>query len=132
MSSLSEKLNFIEKTKKEWDSGKNTFSKNGELFLLVYANNKLVGCGGINVDPYTDNRNVGRIRHLHVLPEYRRNGIARKIIDMIIKASKNKFSYLRLRSNSVFKESNEFYLSCGFQAIDDEFATHRFDLSKVN
>ncbi len=69
------------------------------------------------------------MRHLYVLPRYRRKGIAKRLIGKIIDKSKESFSVLRLRANSLDLGSHEFYLACGFIATQgDEFETHRVDL----
>jgi len=127
--SKEEGYRFVDKTKQEWHSGKNSFSKNGEAFFLVYDGEVLVGCGGVNIDPYTDNAKIGRVRHLYVLPAYRRKGIARSLVNEIINKSRHSFSVLRLRANSLNIGSYDFYLSCGFQETKgNEFETHRMAL----
>ena len=60
--SVEEGHNFVSNTKKEWLSGKNSFSQNSECFFLAYDDDTLIGCGGVNIDPYTVDKTIGRVR----------------------------------------------------------------------
>lgn len=116
---------FVDKTLVDWNSGKNRFSKNGECFLLAYENSRLIGCCGVNVDPYLKEETVGRLRHLYVDPNYRRIGIGGKLVAECLKAAKPHFSAIRLRANSINLDSHEFYRNVGFsESTKDCFETH--------
>ncbi len=62
---------FVSRLANEAKSGKNNFNKTGEWSLGVYLEEVWVGCGGINVDPFTD-QDVGRLQHVYVLNAYRK------------------------------------------------------------
>ena len=66
---------FLLRLSDEWDSGANRFSKPGEAIFAAWAAGTLIGVCGLNVDPYTGDRRVGRVRHLYVLAGFRRLGV---------------------------------------------------------
>ena len=70
-----EGYNFVGRTIDEWKSGINSFSKTGEFLYGVISNNKCIAIGGLNIDPYQNYENVGRIRHLYVAKAYINQGI---------------------------------------------------------
>ncbi len=120
--SLSEGFNFLKKMEINWNEGKNTFNREGEVFFGVFDNDVLIGCGGLNIDPYIENNRIGRVRHLYVHPEYRRKGIAKELMMKIEKHAQEGFSLLRLRTFN--PSALQFYKELGSGEIDDEYATH--------
>ena len=63
---------FIRKMKVDWDAGKNRFQLENEvLFGLFDSQDRMLGVGGVNVDPYANDPSIGRVRHVYVLQEYR-------------------------------------------------------------
>ena len=122
---------FVKRTQEEWVSGKNTFSQPGEVFYLAYRAGKIVGCCGINIDPYTTNSQVGRIRHLYVLPSYRRMGIARSLVQKCLTGSSSYFGLIRLRANRRSIDSFKFYEALGFNPTShDKYETHRIQVGE--
>lgn len=120
---------FVRNTWIEWKTGKNTFSLKGESFFLVYDEDRPVACCGLNRDPYIDEDDVGRLRHLYVDPAYRRRGIATELAEMIINSARPHFKIVRLRANSQDLGSHDFYDVYGFsQSTGDKFETHRIEL----
>lgn len=111
--SKNEGLNFVANTVYEWNSGDNNFSKNGEAFYGVFDNDECVGIGGINIDPYDSNSKLGRIRHLYVAVNYRKQGIGRLILNEIIKNAKLYFQEIRLYTDNII--ASKFYESIGFE-----------------
>jgi N-acetylglutamate synthase-like GNAT family acetyltransferase len=77
---------------------------------------------GLNVDPYVDDSTVGRLRHLYVHPDHRRRGVAAALVDRCLVDAGETFARVRLRTSSPVADA--FYRSIGFEAIDDEDATH--------
>ena len=84
----------------------------------------LAAIGGLNQDPYLQSPGIGRVRHLYVDPEYRRRGYARSLTQAIKAAGKAQFRVLRLRTRN--PEAVRFYESLGFEAVEEESATHRW------
>lgn len=52
--SVIEGHSFVRRTKDDWFSRKNMFDRTGEVFFLAYDEMNLIGCCGLNVDPYMD------------------------------------------------------------------------------
>lgn len=112
---------FVDRLIDEAQSGENTFDRKGECFCGAYTGDTLVGCSGINFDPYTDQK-VGRLRHVYVLQRYRRNGIASELVDYLLKRSQSAFNLVRLRTSD--QNADKFYEALGFGRTNEENATH--------
>lgn len=121
-SAESENFKALSKMKKSWESAENRFDRKGERIIAYYSDNNLVAVCGRNIDPYTENDKVGRIRHLYVLPGYRRKGIAKLLVEELIKDANAFFTTLRLRTKD--EGASKFYLSLGFEKSDKDFETH--------
>jgi GNAT superfamily N-acetyltransferase len=118
---------FVEQLIAEWESGDNRFDKDGEALFIAREDKKVVGICGINIDPYLNNPQVGRVRHLYVIAEERRKGIGRELVQRVIEEARKHFSYLRLRA--VNEDSYRFYSALGFSSVyGDNNCTHVFDL----
>ena len=112
---------FVSRSIAEAKSGANWFDQPGECFLGAFINGQLIGCGGLNNDPYTD-QIVGRLRHIYVLNNFRRKGVARQIVQRLLDGSKGRFDVVRLRTPN--STADRFYEALGFQRTSDEHATH--------
>lgn len=73
--SLDEGYDFIQKLIYEYETGVNRFDGPGAALLGVYLDDHLIAVGGIQPDPYLKILTVGRVRHVYVLPSYRRYGV---------------------------------------------------------
>jgi GNAT superfamily N-acetyltransferase len=125
--SLAEGHNLVRRLVDDWDDGSNRFDRPGELALQARLGDKLVGVGGLNRDPYLDDPVVGRIRHLYVSPDARRQGVGRSLVLGLIDAARPTFRRLRLRTSQ--PEASLLYLALGFEATGDELdASHVFRL----
>jgi ribosomal protein S18 acetylase RimI-like enzyme len=100
----------------EWKTG-NTFSKKGEKFWAFVIEGEPIAMGGINVDPFIDDEGVGRVRHIYVANKYRRQGLAKEMLHLIIDRAKEYFKTLRLSTrNSI---AGEMYKSFGFEFVGE-------------
>jgi GNAT superfamily N-acetyltransferase len=117
-------FNFLEKMNLEWRSGKNRFNKSGEIALAAFKDGKLIGIGGVNMDPYLNDAGIGRIRHLYVLKEFRRLGVGKALIEKLVEHSRTSFHMIRLRTDT--KEAALFYERVGFVPTQNDSATHVF------
>ena len=117
---------FIQKTINEWESGANTFSKTGEKLWALVIDNEFVGLGGLNQDPYTNDKNVGRVRHVYVAKKYRGQGLSKVIMNLIIEQAKKHFTLLRLSTHNPIAAS--LYESLGFKKVDGYKVTHQMSL----
>lgn len=111
-----------------WAQGRNRFSGRNEMLVGAWRDDKLVGICGLNLDPYIEGRQEGRVRHLYVSANYRHAGVGRVLVWAVIDKARKHFPSLNLRApDSAFA----FYEALGFERIEDEqFATHRMRLAK--
>ena len=126
--SRAEGFAFLEKLANEYSSGVNRFQKRGETLLGAFEGQKLIAICGLNQDPYHLNQNdIGRVRHLYVLPACRRQGIGRALVQKIIAKAKRYFTLLTLRTPD--PDAYLFYAALGFQTKPKvENATHHLRL----
>ena len=78
---------FVDRLVAEYESGANRFDKAGEALYGVYNEGWLIAVGGLNRDFYLPGQTVGRLRHLYVLEDWRRQGVGRLLVEQIIAAA---------------------------------------------
>ena len=69
-SSSREGHTFLKRMKAQYISGDNRFDNNGEGVYAYLRESQLIAICGLNKDPYLEDQNLGRLRHLYVLPNY--------------------------------------------------------------
>ena len=124
---LAEGHSFVERALDEWESGANRFDRPGEAFYLAQVGDRVVGMCGLNIDPYLTDPRVGRIRHLYVLPGFRRNRIGRRLVEACLDQAAIRFDRVRLRTFN--PQAAGFYSVVGFDEVSDESATHSIKLT---
>ena len=113
-----------------WASGRNKFLKRGEALYGAWHGRDLAGVCGLNIDPYVEGREQGRVRHLFVSAPHRRNGLGRMLVETVIDRARQYFSVLNTRAPP---EAFGFYERLGFQRVaGEEFVTHRLVFGKGN
>ncbi|HKJ63752.1 MAG TPA: GNAT family N-acetyltransferase [Hyphomicrobiales bacterium] len=117
----SEGYRFVDRLLDEWQSSSNCFDDEGEAFIGVFASETLMAIGGLNRDPYS-NEHVARIRHVYVLPEYRRKGVGRKLAAALLLIAKNHYPRVRLRASD--GAAADFYEALGFARTSEADSTH--------
>jgi GNAT superfamily N-acetyltransferase len=110
--SLSEGYDFVQKLWDEYQSGANRYDKDGAVLLGGYLEDGLWAIGGLHRDPYLNQPDIGRIRHVYVLPSARRMGIGRQLVTALIEHSRAHFRILTLRTPTAHGDA--FYRSLGF------------------
>jgi ribosomal protein S18 acetylase RimI-like enzyme len=118
----SEGFNFVQRTIDEWRGSSNKFSKKGEIMYGIFVSDLCVGIGGLNIDPYLHDPNIGRIRHLYISRKHRREGLASLLLNKLIKSAVCNFESLRLSTNNPIASS--FYESRGFKSSKGLKVTH--------
>jgi predicted kinase/GNAT superfamily N-acetyltransferase len=96
------------------------------FFLGAFDAGRLVAIGGVTPDPYIDDAQIGRLRHLYVERAYRRRGVGRQLVRALEERSRPTYSGLRLRT----REAANFYAALGYLAVSDASATHTRDLTQ--
>ena len=80
----------------------NSFTSKKDYYI-VYENNKIVGITGLYVDEFTQEKGVVWLGWFGVMPEYRRKGLGKKILELTIEMAKKKgFDTLRLYTLSTY------------------------------
>ena len=120
-------LRFVRRLTDEWVSGANRFDQPGEGLFAAMVDGHVVGLCGLNVDPYTAEGRVGRVRHLYVMEASRRHGIGRRLVAEVIAAARDSFDRLRLRTAN--PEAARLFEGLGFAPCAGEAdCTHALDL----
>jgi GNAT superfamily N-acetyltransferase len=120
-------LNFVDRLVAEYASGANRFDQPGEALFGVYEGRSLIAVGGLNRDPYLQDGCTGRVRHVYVLADRRRQGAGRCLVQRIIE--KAKLHYRRLTLRTLNPEADPFYRALGFQTEPPvPNATHHLEL----
>jgi GNAT superfamily N-acetyltransferase len=112
----------------DWIAGTNRFDRPGEALFGVSMAGRLVGVCGLNVDPYTADPRVGRVRHLYVLTTCRGHGVGRQLVARVVEVATDRFDSLRLRTNN--PAAARLYEAAGFRTCAEGECTHVLDLSR--
>jgi N-acetylglutamate synthase-like GNAT family acetyltransferase len=128
--SLSQGFRFVERLIREYRSGLNCFNQPGEVLATASVQGTVVGIGGLNRDPYFNDPNIGRLRHLYVESIWRRHGIGCLLVTYLINEANQHYQLLTLRTDT--PAADEFYQKLGFKTQPSwEHTTHHLQLSKV-
>nr|WP_318280836.1 GNAT family N-acetyltransferase [Paenibacillus bovis] len=93
---------------------------------------EVIGIGGLNIDPYLNLSDVGRVRHLYVLRKNRGTGAGKKLLNAIIDEARENFRTIRLSSTDNPAAVN-LYIVCGFSKVEGIYkASHILELSKAD
>jgi GNAT superfamily N-acetyltransferase len=110
--SKSEGYKFVQKLYDEYFDGTNRFNQNGESLFLAKSKDEILGIGGLNIDPYLNDTNIGRVRHLYLLPEWRCKGIGKELLITIIEESRTHFESITLYTDNPI--ADKLYTNFGF------------------
>ncbi|MEQ2528430.1 GNAT family N-acetyltransferase [Bacillaceae bacterium CLA-AA-H227] len=115
--SKEESFRFVERLVNDYKTGSNTFNHFGEgLFGVFNEEGVLVAIGGLNKDPFSKERNIGRLRRFYVIKEYRRKGIGDLLVSKIIEEAKRYYKVLVLHTDT--EQADKFYTCIGFIKAD--------------
>lgn len=101
----------------------NCFKKDEHVAYLVYDKDIIAGCGGVSFyqvmptysNPYGTN---AYIMNMYTRPEYRRKGIARKTLDLLVQEAKKRA--IRKISLEATAMGRYVYIKYGFIEMKDE------------
>lgn len=126
--SIDEGYTFVRQLWDEYESGVNRFDTGGAALYDVHSGDTLAGIGGVHTDPYLKRADIGRIRHVYVLPAYRRSGVGRALMAALIDHARQRYSSLTLRTPTAHGDA--FYTAIGFSREPRfEQATHWMQLA---
>lgn len=106
----------------EYASGTNRFNREGECLLGAYDSGKIVGIGGVNVEPYEPESGAGRLRRFYVIKSFRRCGVGAALLRDLEMRSKPWFPVLQLFTPSA--DAGAFYEAMGFERCDRHKVSH--------
>jgi GNAT superfamily N-acetyltransferase len=112
--------NFVGRFANRWKSGDFLFDKPDEKLLAIKHDQQIIAFGGLCFDPYSDEPNAGRIRHLYVLDAWRGKGCGRVLVTELTQPP-HPFTKIRLRADET---AARFYEHLGWVKCNAENATH--------
>ncbi|MDA1526604.1 GNAT family N-acetyltransferase [Bacillus cereus] len=110
--SKEEGFKFLKKLINEYENELNTFNKSGECLYGIFQGEKLIGIGGLNADPYTENNKIGRLRRFYIAKDYRRIGLGKLLLNKLLSHAKKYFKVVVLHTDT--KQGDVFYTANGF------------------
>lgn len=121
---------FLERLVDEYKNGTNTFNRPGEALYGVFDKMSVsIAIGGLNIDPFSNQPKVGRLRRFYVSKNYRRMGLGSLMLETIILDAVNYYNIIVLHTDT--KEADKFYTAFGFSKnYTFPKATHSLNLLK--
>lgn len=119
---------FLERLVNDYKDGTNKFNRYGEFLYGVFTiEGSIVAIGGLNIDPFSNMEQIGRLRRFYVSKDYRRKGIGELLLDTIISDAKKHYKTLVLHTDT--EQADKFYTSYGFSK-ENRFpnSTHYLEL----
>ncbi|MGR5876884.1 GNAT family N-acetyltransferase [Bacillus pacificus] len=110
--SKEEGFNFLIKLISEYENKINTFNKTGECLYGIFQGEKLIGIGGLNEDPYTENNKISRLRRFYILKNYRRIGLGKLLLNQLLSYAERILKVVVLHTDT--KQGDAFYTANGF------------------
>lgn len=107
-------------------NGSNRFDKKGEGLFMAEHEGQIVGIGGRNIDPYTAEADIVRVRHLYVMPEWRYIGVGSRLLHQIVDVPERAFKKITVRTDN--PAARKFYEVQGFKYVGEGDVTHEMDL----
>lgn len=121
----------IDRMVERWRADLNRFDKAGELLLAARRGSEVVGVGGLSIDPYLSDPEIGRIRHVYVRKHARRIGVGQALLKKLLSAANGSFKTVRVRA-AARGGAPEFYDAVGFTRINAEDASHIWRCAAVD
>ncbi|CAI9007270.1 N-acetyltransferase [Pseudomonas chlororaphis] len=118
---VAEGFRFLTRLVADWKSGANRFDQPGECLLGAFRDGQLIAIGGLSYDPYAG-PGIGRLRRVYVARAARGQSVGKALVQRLLAHAAQRFRVVRLSTDT--PEGAAFYLRCGFQPIQDDFATH--------
>lgn len=124
----SEAFDSVQHLVTEFASGTNRFDRPGECLLGVFDSGKIVGIGGVNMDPYEPASGAGRLRRLYVVKRLRRHGIGAQLLRNLEERAKPWFPRMQLFAPS--QQAAAFYESMGYEHQNRYKVSHSKQLTE--
>ena len=119
---LQDGYKIVRRTIDQWKSGENQFKSYQEVLYGVKVAEEIVAIGGINIDPYLMDEDIGRLRHFYVHRVYRNKGIATTLLNKILEEKAAHYMVIRLTARN--EVAMQLYEDYGFKKVVEFKATH--------
>ncbi|WHY64744.1 GNAT family N-acetyltransferase [Neobacillus sp. SuZ13] len=130
LESKEEGFRFIVRLVNDYKNGTNTFNKRGEgLYGVFNEDDDLIAIGGINIDPYSNDPQIGRLRRFYVSKAYRRKGVGRFLVNKILFDARRTFEEIVLHTDT--ETGALFYTSLGFKKSSGDPNTSHYLKLKI-
>jgi len=118
---------FLRRLKEDWLNKANRFDKEGEGLFLLWKADELIGIGGINRDPYCQNKKIGRLRRFYIKADQRSQGLGALLLKYIIAEKGKAFQEIQLYTDT--ESAARFYEKQGFERVfQNSHFSHRLIL----
>ena len=118
---VAEGFRFLTRMIAEWHSGANRFDAPGECLMAAYLNQRLIGIGGLSVDPYGDTH-TARLRRVYIAASSRGQHVGQTLVKALVEHAALRFQNVCLSTDTLAGDA--FYLHCGFIRTAHVHATH--------
>jgi len=98
------------------------------MLLVALVEEKAIAIARLNLDPYSHNPLVARLRHLSVGSAWRKRGVGKLLVSQIVHKASQDHEILTLRTDN--PEADKFYQALGFDPDSPMlYATHYLKLN---
>lgn len=120
--SAQEGFDYVQRFCANWENGNNRFDRPGEAFFAAVFEDKILGIGGRNIDPYSNNPGIARVRRMYISPEWRHIRMGSKILENILDVPAGMFHKITVRTMN--PAARKFYEYHGFCYVGEGEVTH--------
>lgn len=110
----------IDRLISEWQDGSNRFAEVGECLLAVHSDRRLVGIGGMTIEP--SDTSMMRMRRFYVAAAMRGRGVGRLLVETLLDAVPEGTSGVTVNAGTA--DAAAFWLRMGFPAEVADGYTH--------
>ena len=82
------------------------------MFIWYFSREKLIGIGGLNEDPYTENNKIGRVRRFYIAKRIPKERSREVTVIANFKRCEKYFNIVVLHTDT--EQGDKFYTSSGF------------------